>query len=96
MTFTAVDAVVLALSSISLVVWAVWILRHRSQALYAVPPITWSLNVALFYATLPLQTDPMMHLIWSDVLRLHVAFLLFGVGLVMLLERFVVRGHIKR
>ena len=82
---------------IGLVVWVRWAWRNRRQWLYAVPPFTWLLHAAIFYSAVMIRDFYGLALVneftlWSAVLRMHAAFLLAGIGLVMLFERLVPRS----
>jgi len=84
----------LVLSIAGFGIWSLWAIKHRDTWGYAVPPLTWLFHVMLFYSTLLLFGDLQdigFFKLWSSTLRLHAMFLIIGLGLVMLLERIVVR-----
>lgn len=76
--------------------WIQWARQHRDKWLYAVPPLTWLLHVAIFYSAVfgrdlgvlpfaPIFTE------WSVILRLHSVILVAGIGIVLYLERLAIR-----
>jgi hypothetical protein len=84
------DTAALVVSLLSLLTWAMWVMSNRGKLLYAVPPVTWTLNVIAFYVTTPLHGQQ-IHELWTDFLLLHASLLIFGIGVVMILERFIVK-----
>lgn len=76
--------------------WILWARQHRDKWLYAVPPLTWLLHVAVFYAAvfsrdLGVLTIAPIFTEWSTILRLHSVILVAGIGIVLYLERLAIR-----
>ena len=90
-TFTPVDYLVLSLSLLSAVSWIVWSVKNREKVLYAVPPLSWTANVVLFYFFHIFGMSMLVYRVWLEVIQLQVSFLLFGIGVIVLLERFYVK-----
>jgi len=91
----APQVITLAVALAGLVVWTVWVRKNRAHWLYAVPPMTWLLHVAIFYMAVFVHAAghalPVDYVLWSAAIRLQAAFSLAGIGVVMYRERIVVK-----
>jgi len=91
---------VLLVSLAGLLVWFSWIRSHPDKWGYSVPPLSWLAHVSAFYLVLLSRVwwgDDVSLMInfemWSVIVKLHAAFLITGIGLVMLYERIIVNPH---
>lgn len=87
---TVLDYVMLIMAVVSVLIWIIWSFRNKKFSLYAVAPLSWSINVIIFYFTLSIQSVE-THIIWQSIISLHAAFLLLGISFIMLFERIIIK-----
>jgi hypothetical protein len=79
----------LGLALAGMAVWLLWADRHRQRWRYAVGPLSWLLNVLLFYvfyftARAMGTFDPLTINSWALVIQYHGLFLTLGGGIILL------------
>ena len=75
----------ITIAFIGIALWILWAVKNKEKAFYAVPPLTWLLNVLVLYTIYTISGDSELFDLWQKVVRLHAIFLVtigVGVGLI--------------
>jgi hypothetical protein len=82
-----------------IVIWCLWARRYSDRWLYAVPPVSWLLHVAIFYlyvyGHLRGVLPQVNFAVWGSALTLHATFLIIGIGFITIFEKLLVSQHAK-
>lgn len=72
----------LLLSIVGFILWFRWMIRDCELRLIAIGPITWLINMTLFYLArqFGVVSDPVTLNLWSSAIHIHALLLLIAAG----------------
>ena len=89
------------ISLVGVGIWTYWMANNRGVWRYGLPPLSWLVNSFLYYAALVIDRLGVVDLsattivLWSVFVWAYAAFLLCGIGVVVLMERLHFNGRRK-
>ncbi len=90
------QATIMLLAFLGIVIWSIWLIRHRKRWQYAVLPMTYFINVIAYnvcviYGAL----NPQLLDSWTHIVRIHSIFIFTGLGYLFLFDPETIRMMIN-
>lgn len=95
----AIQTLSFIVSIIGIIAWIAWAIVYKHKWLYAVTPLIWLLNAAVYYTFLfiniyhPFMSDNSLD-VWNAIIHLHAKLIIVGAAVLMIIFRKQLKGNL--